>query len=248
MNHKPQDSRCTKRRRNGTPCKAPALAGKDACRHHVGKATAKAKAEGRVVVELRKWGLNGHTELADPGETLLRLVTQSRARCELYGRLLGEAYEAAERLRQAHEAQALVVPEPPEEWTEDGELVAEDPAVQRARADLERIFTTGGVAALIGYRYDADRLGRLYAVDEGIRGLAKLEAEERERCAGFAAKAVSAGLAERQVRLAEQQGAMLFGVMRAVLQRVGVDPGDPVVVDAIATEIRAITEAKGIPA
>ena len=39
---------------------------------------------------------------------------------------------------------------------------------------------------------------------EAIRGLADLEAKERERCANFASKAVAAGLAERTVRIAER--------------------------------------------
>ncbi len=241
--------RCGAKKRNGQPCTNYPIRGTNRCRMHPGKKPAKAKAEGQVVLELRRWGLDGHSELADPGETLLRLVTQSRARAELYGRLLGEAYEAAERLRTGHVAGKLLVEEAPEEYhDDDGELVTENPARAAARKDLERIFTTGGVAALVGHRYDADRYGRIYAVDEGIRGLAKLEAEERERCATFAAKAVAAGLAERQVRLAEQQGAMLFTVMRAVLQRVGLDPGAPEVVDAIATEIRAITDGGKVPA
>ena len=40
----------------------------------------------------------------DPGETLLRLVSQSAARAEMYARLLEDAYEAAERLKQSHDA------------------------------------------------------------------------------------------------------------------------------------------------
>jgi hypothetical protein len=39
------------------------------------------------------WGL-GVTKV-DPGEVLLRLVTQSAARTEMYARLLEEAYDAA---------------------------------------------------------------------------------------------------------------------------------------------------------
>jgi hypothetical protein len=89
--------------------------------------------------------------------------------------------------------------------------------VQAARQDLRRIFTTGGVAALIGYKFDADRDGRIYATEEAVRGLAKLEAEERDRCANFAAKAVAAGLAERQVRLAERQGALMASTFRGAL-------------------------------
>jgi hypothetical protein len=48
------------------------------------------------------WGLGDTT--FDPGEVLLRLVTQSAARAERCAMLLEEAYEAAERLKQAHDA------------------------------------------------------------------------------------------------------------------------------------------------
>jgi hypothetical protein len=45
----------------------------------------------------------------------------------------------------------------------------------------------------------------VYVTGDAIRGLADLEAKERERCANFASKAVAAGLAERTVRIAERQ-------------------------------------------
>jgi hypothetical protein len=52
---------------------------------------------------------------------------------------------------------------------------------------------------------------------EAIRGLADLEAKERERCANFASKAVAAGLAERTVRIAERQGQLMVEMVQAVL-------------------------------
>lgn len=225
----------------GEPCGANAIKGKTGCRRHAGKKLKQAKAEGQVVVELAKWGLGDTT--VDPGEVLLRLVTQSAARCELYGRLLGEAYEAAERLRAAHAAGDVVATEAPE-----GDE-PEDPAAQAARHDLDRIFNTGGVAALVGYKFDADRHGRIYPTDEGIRGLAKLEADERDRCANFAAKAVAAGLAERQVRLAERQGALMASVFEAA-GRAAVAAGMPdewlaVLQAALAGEMRALLGQPG---
>jgi hypothetical protein len=39
----------------------------------------------------------------DPGDVLLRLVTQSAARAEMYARLLQEAFDAAEGLKEAYE-------------------------------------------------------------------------------------------------------------------------------------------------
>jgi hypothetical protein len=143
------------------------------------------------------WGL-GDTNV-DPGEVLLRLVTQSAARAERYAMLLEEAYEAAERLKQAHDAGAQI--EAP------GDELAD--TAETARRDLDRIFNTGGVAALVGNTYGAAKDVGVYVNGEVIRGLADLEAKERERCANFATKAIAAGLAERTVRVAERQGQLM---------------------------------------
>jgi hypothetical protein len=58
--------------------------------------------------------------------------------------LLEEAYEAAERLKQANDAGVEIqVP---------GELAD---TAETGRHDLDRIFNTGGVAALVGNTYGA---------------------------------------------------------------------------------------------
>jgi hypothetical protein len=212
--------------KGGAPCRQPAIAGTKRCKLHGGISKAKAKAKGAVVVELQRWGLGDST--VDPGETLLRLVTQSAARCDLYAQLLGEAYEAAERLRAAGQDAVSVE--------------AEGADAERAREDLKRIFTTGGVAALVGNVYAATKDGDIYATGEAIRGLAKLEAEERDRCATMATKAVAAGLAERSVRIAEQQGALLASVIRAILDDLGLSPEQQArVPEVVPRHLRAVT-------
>lgn len=233
-------SRCAKRRTNGDPCRAWAIPGLDACKHHAGMTPSKARAKGQVALEAARWTLDGDHDLRDPGEVMLRLVTQSAARVELYSRLLGEAYDAAERLRRAHETAGLDLVAGVDV---DGDgLAGEPPAVQAARADVERVFSTGGVAALIGFKFDADRAGRVYAVEEGIRGLAKLEADERDRCASFATKAIAAGLAERQVRMAETQGAAMYQVFARVLEGLGLSADQAALVPVLlAREIGALT-------
>jgi hypothetical protein len=198
------------RNTRGARCAANVVEGTHECRGHSGVPAKQHKAKGAVVVELRRWGLTGHEELADPGETLLRLVTQSAARCELYARLLAEAYEAAERLREAER-----VPE------------SDDLASETARRDLERVLNHGAVAALIGHRYAGTQTSGVIATGEAIRGLVELEAQERDRCAGFAAKAVAAGLAERQLRLAEQSAAMVVAAIEDVLSANGLDAKSP---------------------
>jgi hypothetical protein len=197
---------CRATSRTGKQCKNKAIPGGTVCRFH-GGASPHVASKAAVRAEVFSWGL-GDTHV-DPGETLLRLVTQSAARAERYATLLEEAYEAAERLKQAHDAGDLKI-------DEDNEEIAET-----ARRDLDRIFNTGGVAALVGNTYGAAKDVGVYVTGEAIRGLADLEAKKRERCANFATKAVAAGLAERQVRLAERQGELLAQVIRGVLDELG---------------------------
>jgi len=191
------------------PCDNHAMTGATVCWSHGGR-TPQVRAKAAVRAELIHWGLGDST--VDPGEVLLRLVSQSAARAELYAQLLSEAYDAAERLKAAHDAEELV---------EVAEHDDEPATAQAARDDLRKIFTTGGVAALIGNTYDASN-GTVYATGEAIRGLAQLEAQERDRCANFASKAVAAGLAERQVRLAEKQVQVALAAIDAALDAAGI--------------------------
>jgi hypothetical protein len=236
--------RCAKNRSNGQPCQAQAVTGTDACRVHAGRPLDQHKAKGAVVVELSRWGITDKT--LDPGVTLLQLMTQAFYRAKLYGELLEQAYEAAERLRASDDV-VHAMDEPP----------SVDSAVDRDRAaqDLQRIFATGGVSALIGHTYAADKDGGVFATGEAIRGLVQLEAQERDRAAGMAAKAVAAGLATRQVELAERQGALVVEVLRGSLTELArmmaageittVDPSDPAVTRVVATRLRALSAAEG---
>lgn len=174
-----QARQCRGHRSDGTPCGAWAITGATVCAAHGGRAKQVAR-KAAVRAELASWGLSDATE--DPGEVLLRLVTQSARRAAFYGELLERQYAAADR----------------------GE---------RDVSDLP-----AGVAALIGFRYSsAGAEGQVFEVEEAIRGLVQLEGQERDRCARFAKLALDAGIAERQVRLAERQGELIAEVLRAVL-------------------------------
>ena len=65
------------------------------------------------------------------------------------------------------------------------------------------------------------------AQGEYIRGLAQLEADERDRAANFARLALAAGIEERRVQLAERETSMLEDWLRAVLgdPDIGLDAG-----------------------
>lgn len=154
--------RCTSRRSDGTPCRGWRYSGSDKCKRHL--ANPKARANADVRAELGRWGL-GDVHV-DPGEVLLRLVSQSARRAEDYAAELEKHVADSPTLREALVAQAY---------------------------------------------------GEFGPVGEYIRGLVVLEAQERDRCAGMAAKAIAAGLATRQVELAERMGQQMSEVLRAVL-------------------------------
>jgi hypothetical protein len=145
--------------------------------------------------------------------------------------LLEEAYEAAQRLKQAHDAGAQI------------EALGDEQAdtAETARRDLDR-FNTGGVAALVGNTYGAAKDVGVYVTGEAIRGLADLEAKERERCANFASKAVAAGLAERTVRAAERQGQLMVEMVQAALREVDLSPEQAAAFKAaLARQARELT-------
>jgi hypothetical protein len=148
-------------KQTGKQCKRKAIPGGEVCHWH-GGAAKQVKARAGVRAEVMAWGL-GDSHV-DPGEVLLRLVTQSAARAEMYARLLQEAFDAAERLKQADEEGTNL------------EALGDEQAdtAETARRDLDRIFNTGGVAALVGNTYGAAKDVGVYVTGEAIRGLADL--------------------------------------------------------------------------
>lgn len=184
---------CVGTNQAGNPCGKDPIVGGTVCWNHGGNMPV-VRRKAIVRANLENWGITD--ELVDPGETLLRLVAQSARRAAFYADLLQLAYEQAE---------------------------------DDAQKDIEDLVGLGtpirlpsGVAALIGKKYTmTENYGRV-AVGEAIRGLTTLEMHERKLCADFAEKAIRAGLAERQVRLAEQMGAVVVGAVKAALERAGI--------------------------
>lgn len=143
-------------KQTGNQCKPKAIPGGTVCRWHDG-AAGQVKAKAAVRAELISWRVAD--ALDDPSEVLLRLVTQSRKRTDLYAHLLKEAFEAAERMKEAHDAGAQI--EAP------GDELAD--TAETAPRDLDRIFNTGGVAALVGNTYGAAKDVGVYVTGEAIR-------------------------------------------------------------------------------
>jgi hypothetical protein len=72
---------CTAKTKRGTPCKSHAVKGAKVCIRH-GAAAPQVKAKAAVRAEVMRWTLGDAVD--DPGEVLLRLVTQSRMRADAY--------------------------------------------------------------------------------------------------------------------------------------------------------------------
>lgn len=173
-------------------CGRWAIRGGTVCPQHGGSAP-QVKSRALVRAEVAQWVLGEATD--DPGTVLLRMITQSRRRAELYASLLEEAYEAAE-------AEDLIGAA----WTLGGQW-----------------RMPAGVSALIGHKYAVDpQGGPSVPIAEAIRGLVQLEAEERDRCVNFCTKAITAGLAERVVRMQEREAAMAHQALIAGLDAAGI--------------------------
>lgn len=231
-------------------CGQNVVTGTEHCPHHAGKSLEQHRAEGQIRVEAAKlatdgkaspWTLDGHDgSMIDPKVEILRMVAFWKWKANKYGSLLEEAYVAADRLRKAtrrtgappdplDDVNGIVELREPE-WDEDGDgnPIGEHPALQTARKDLERIFAQGGVTALIGHKYDVDRLGRVFAVDEGIRGLVTLEERAHTMLAKCINLAVQAKVAESRIQLAEQVGVMIQAVILGVLRDLSIAADDRV--------------------
>lgn len=95
---------------------------------------------------------------------------------------------------------------------------------ERLAVALEEMVEQHGgnlAEAMVGDSYVTTADGGSVKVGEYIRGLVALEAQERDRLAGFCAKAIAAGLAKRQVELAEKQASIAERALMAALEDIG---------------------------
>lgn len=215
------------RRKDGKLCGARVAAGTHHCVRHAGRPKSEHVAMGLLRIDYAKFTLDGHdgSDIV-PHQEILRLISFWKAKCNLYGQMQAEASQAARRLQQAHQAGKLLLAEEESEteYLDNGRTIVhhEDPALQTARQDLERIFAQGEVAAFIGHKYDVDRDGRIFAVDEGIRGLVQLEERAHTMLARMCALAVQAKIADVQIELAKTMGLMIQTVIIGVLRDKGI--------------------------
>lgn len=102
----------------------------------------------------------------------------------------------------------------------------------------------GGTSGLIGHNYSAVKDIGIFASGEAVRGLAVLEAAERDRVVRFAKAAHDMGIAEAQVRIAEGQGRLLAEAVRRILARLDLTDTQRALVPQVVPEVlRAVSHA-----
>lgn len=101
----------------------------------------------------------------------------------------------------------------------------------------------GPGAGLVGHTHGAVKDIGIYVTGEAARALTVLEGQERDRVVRYAKTAHDMGIAEQQVKLAEQQGVMLADAINRILTALDLSAEQqarvPVIVPAVLREIAA---------
>jgi hypothetical protein len=206
---------CTKTsKRSHERCHSWAIRGTAACRNHSGKRLAVAKAQGEAITA---WSAVAGSPTVSTTEAVLGMLQMSWLRAHLYATLLEEQVIGAQTAR--------------------GDVLA--PAGEDH--DGGGAPAVGPGTGLVGHTFGAVKDIGIYATGEAARGLTMLEAAERDRCVRFAKTAHDMGIAEHQVRLAEQQGQMIAEVIQRVLATLDLSAAQrSLAFEVLPRELRAV--------
>lgn len=210
---------CTRKsKRSKVRCHNIAIAGRDACLNHVGEGLDLAKAKGEALLTAWRADL-GSEPSVDPSWAVMASLHVAVLRAGLLGQLL--------------ERQVAV---------DDIVAAGLDEGDQQTPDDEAVPSSTSG---LIGHVYAPAPTapGGRIPTSEAARGLAVLEAAERDRVVRFAKTAHDMGIADAQIRLAEQQGQLLAAGLSWWLERRGL-AGDPAALADMGVMLRALAEGR----
>jgi hypothetical protein len=118
-------------------------------------------------------------------------------------------------------------------------------AVSCARAEfygilLAQQYAVEGLGALVGKKLDVDRFGDTHEVSEELRGLARLEAEERDRAAKLIKDGVRLGIEAQKVDVMRSYGRTVVEALKALCGELGMAWND----DSRRAAQRAILAAR----
>lgn len=186
-----------RRAKDGELCEAHVIRGTHACKRHIGKRLAQAKADGALRKALDEWGID-RNDYIDPADVFLRLIAQSARRVQRYADAISAATEAQGELNAA--------------WQNDRHAI---------EAAMEMTGHDPALAVLLAPDYAVTKDGERIYIGSKISSLTHLESQERDRLATWCSKAIAAGLEERRVKVAEQQGMHLATVIRLFTEQLG---------------------------
>lgn len=184
---------------------------------HAGQPIAVVKARGVANAAMSAFAAHGVPNI-QPGYAVLSMLQMTWLRLHLYGGLL------------------------------EAQLEAQGGTADDVPADLDDVDPQQGdgprTGGLIGHTYAPAKTGDgRIATGEAPRALVVLEAAERDRVVRYAKTAHDMGIAEREVKLAEQQGQLLATVIRNVLGDLDLTPEQQALAPkAIGRHLRAAAE------
>jgi hypothetical protein len=205
-------------------CHNPAFRGLDRCRMHAGERAEVAKARGEA--RMTAWSAMSGEQVVSDAAAVMGMLQMSWLRVHMLAALLEEQFRKAQEARD-HDGDAR------------GEAVGFDAAIEEGQARSSPPVGPG--AGLIGHTFSGVKDLGIFASGEAVRGLAQLEAQERDRCVKYAKAASDMKIGEEQVRLAEQQGAALAGVIGRILDALQLTPDQQErVPEIVPRELRAV--------
>jgi hypothetical protein len=202
---------CSKNsKRTKTRCHAPAIRGLDRCWSHAGEKLETAKAKGEAITAWSAMAIAlanvGGRLTVEPVVTtrdaVLGMLQMSWLRAHLYAGLLEEQVRRAKEARGEPGGREAY-------YGGDGD----DEGEAQARVGAPSV---GPGAGLIGHTFSGVKDIGIFASGEAIRGLAQLEAAERDRCVRFAKTAHEMKIDDQQIEIAKAQGRMLADVVRRI--------------------------------
>lgn len=180
-------SRDRKAANGGGRCHGIAISGLDRCRMHAGVSAELARAQGAAITA---WSAMTGEATVSAVDAVTGMLEMSWLRAHLYADLLETQVEAAQ-----------------ETTAPDG---AGGSGRRRGAGDV------GQGAGLVGHTYSADREAGIFATGEAVRGLAQLEAQERDRVVKYAKTAHDMGIAEAAIEISRQQAHVLASVIKRI--------------------------------
>lgn len=219
--------RCkAKSKRSGSRCKKAALKGGKVCRTHGGvapqtKAAAKRRQEEEAALAVASRMVARAGISSDPIAHLLDSLHLAAALVDVWGTMVAAIDDNAED---------------------------EAAAAERLRGELDYYEDTEDESPYKLRVYSKDRMLTLNRHGEASVHPYVLRYEASiERRAKFAKLCIDAGIAERQVRIAERQGQLIAQAITAIFKELGIDL-TPKILDVIGRRLRSLSDGHGDPA